>query len=121
MLTPQRVQLGPNADKELVIVVCTDEEGETHNHYIRDKSLRTQLKAEFEEHEVNAKLQRDSLTKALDVAHDTLMRDQKTARAAWQAEEKRQIDLLDAAVASSRRAIEAPVLARAVEELTPQD
>ena len=42
-LTPQSVILGPRADKELVIVVCTDADGNTHNEYIRDAALRKSL------------------------------------------------------------------------------
>lgn len=43
-LTPQSV--APNmapADAELVTVVCTDENGHVHNHYIRDAALKTRL------------------------------------------------------------------------------
>ena len=42
-LTSQSVQLGPRADKSLVIVVCTDAEGNTHNEYVRDATLRKSL------------------------------------------------------------------------------
>ena len=42
-LTPRSVHLGPSADKSLVIVVCTDAEGNTHNEYIRDAALRKSL------------------------------------------------------------------------------
>lgn len=42
-LTPQSVILGPRADKSLVIVVCTDADGNTHNEYVRDEALRASL------------------------------------------------------------------------------
>ena len=42
-LTPQSVILGPRADTELVIVVCTDADGNTHNEYVRDTTLRKSL------------------------------------------------------------------------------
>ena len=42
-LTPREVILGPRADKSLVIVVCTDADGNTHNEYVRDASLRKSL------------------------------------------------------------------------------
>ena len=42
-LTPRSVLLGPPADKSLVIVVCTDAEGHTHNEYVRDAALRKSL------------------------------------------------------------------------------
>ena len=42
-LTPRSVHLGPSADKSLVIVVCTDAEGNTHNEYVRDTDLRRTL------------------------------------------------------------------------------
>lgn len=46
-LTPKAVVPNPApADKELIIVVCTDEEGHVHNHYIRDAALKETLAAE---------------------------------------------------------------------------
>lgn len=45
-ITPQSVLLGPRADKELVIVVCTDADGNTHNEYIRDAGLKQRYDAE---------------------------------------------------------------------------
>ena len=42
-LTPLSVQLGPRSDKSLVIVVCEDAEGNTHNEYVRDATLRKAL------------------------------------------------------------------------------
>ena len=42
-LTPKSVLLGPRADKELVIVVCEDADGNTHNEYVRDATLRKSL------------------------------------------------------------------------------
>ena len=35
--------LAPRADKSLVIVVCTDADGNTHNEYVRDTDLRRTL------------------------------------------------------------------------------
>lgn len=42
-LTPRAVQLGPTSDPELVIVVCEDADGNTHNEYVRDARLRKSL------------------------------------------------------------------------------
>ena len=62
MLTPHTVI--PNAapaDDELVIVVCTDERGHTHNHYIRDAALKAEL--------VNADTRRENAVIALRAVH----------------------------------------------------
>ena len=47
MHTPHSAILGPPSDKEMVIVVCTDEDGNTVNHYLRDRALRDSLAAEL--------------------------------------------------------------------------